>query len=128
MPRTIYSLAVCLMALVILTGFRIWLYGERTTDLTNLPARQRLRLFWIGLRLDGVVVSRCCLPVALAMLILPASVLAMERAWRAASTGLRPRCWPQGARNRLPTKADRGYKRPEPGFRPVIWEMSVYNC
>lgn len=50
--------------------------------------------------------------------------LVMEGARRAVSTVLRPRFEPQDARNHLPARADRDYKRVEPGFRPVIWEMS----
>lgn len=75
-PRTIFSIASCLLALLILSSFRLWLYWERNSDIADLTARQKLKLFWIGLRLDGVIVSRGCLPMVLAGLFLPEPLFA----------------------------------------------------
>lgn len=71
MLRTTISIVIFLVALLILSGFRLWLYWERRADLGGLTLGQKLKLFWIGLRLDGVIVSRVCLPLAFAALALP---------------------------------------------------------
>lgn len=70
MPRTAYSIAAALVAALIFTGFRLWLYFERRAELDGLTLGERLRLFWVGFRLDGVVVSRTCVPVLLFELVL----------------------------------------------------------
>ena len=70
-PRTsVYTLIVT-MALLILTGFRLWLYWERSSDLNELSLAHRLKLFWIGFRLDAVIVSRFTLILAVALLLAP---------------------------------------------------------
>ena len=76
LPRTTLSVAICLVGALILSGFRLWLYWERRADLTALTRPLRLKLFWIGLRLDAVIVSRGLLPLVLAALALPPALLA----------------------------------------------------
>lgn len=73
--RTTFSIASCLLALLILSSFRLWLYWERRSDIADLTARQKLKLFRIGLRLDGVIVSRGCLLMVVAALFLPERLL-----------------------------------------------------
>ncbi|MBF8254505.1 MAG: Sulfatase domain-containing protein [Deltaproteobacteria bacterium] len=65
MSRTSFSIAAAIVAALIFTGFRLWLYFERRAELDGLTLGERLRLFWVGFRLDGVVVSRACVPVLL---------------------------------------------------------------
>jgi phosphoglycerol transferase MdoB-like AlkP superfamily enzyme len=62
--------------LLIFSGFRLWLYLERRAELRALDARERLRLFWVGLRLDAVIVSRVCALVVLLAVVLPESYFA----------------------------------------------------
>jgi phosphoglycerol transferase MdoB-like AlkP superfamily enzyme len=73
LPRTTLSVAISLVALVILSGFRLWLYRERRSDVSGLSVGLKLKLFWIGVRLDGVIVSRACMPLIVAALALPDS-------------------------------------------------------
>ena len=75
LPRTTLAVAICLVAALILTGFRLWLYWERRADVKELTGRQKLKLFWIGFRLDAVIVSRGCLPLVVAALTLPGDIL-----------------------------------------------------
>ena len=75
-PRITFSIASSLLALLILSSSRLWLYWERRSDVAELTARQRLKLFWIGIRLDSVVVGRGCLVTTLAALLLPESLFA----------------------------------------------------
>ncbi len=75
LPRTTLAVAICLVAALILTGFRLWLYWERRADVKELNRRQKLKLFWIGFRLDAVIVSRGCLPLVVAALTLPGDLL-----------------------------------------------------
>jgi len=75
LPRTTFSVAICLIAALILSGFRLWLYWERRADVNALPVQQKLTLFWLGFRLDAVIVSRACLPLVLAALMLPLAYL-----------------------------------------------------
>ena len=79
LPRTMVSVVVCLVAMVILSGFRLWLYRERRSDVGVLSVREKVKLFWIGIRLDGVIVSRACMPVLVAILVLPDSLLLASR-------------------------------------------------
>ncbi len=71
MPRTSLSIAAALVTALIFTGFRLWLYLERRSELQGLTLVERLRLFWVGFRLDGVIVSRTCVLVVLSALLLP---------------------------------------------------------
>lgn len=71
LSRTAFAVASCLVPWLVLSVYRLRLYRERQADLAELTARQRLRLFWLGVRLDGVIVSRGCLPVVLGALVLP---------------------------------------------------------
>lgn len=82
LPRTTLAVAICLIALLILSAFRLWLYWERRADVRALTGRQKLKLFYIGLRLDAVIVSRGCAPLVLALPLLPASWL-----WHGQSAG-----------------------------------------
>jgi len=79
MPRTTLSIVICLVGLLILSGFRLWLYAERRSDLRCLTLGQKFKLFWIGLRLDSVIVSRACLPLVFAALALPDALLFASR-------------------------------------------------
>jgi phosphoglycerol transferase MdoB-like AlkP superfamily enzyme len=71
MPRTLLSIAAVLAALFILSSFRLWLYRERRGEMRDLTLTERLKLFWVGLRLDAVIVSRVCLPLVLFAAIVP---------------------------------------------------------
>ena len=71
MPRTLFCLSLLVIALAILTGFRAWLFCKRKSDLSDLGSAQRLKLFWIGLRLDSVMVSRGVLLLITTLLLLP---------------------------------------------------------
>ena len=75
-PRTCFSVSVCLVSLLILSGFRLGLYLNRWSDFPELTAKQRLELFWVGLRLDAVIVSRGCLLVIFAAVLIPDSLFA----------------------------------------------------
>ena len=75
-PRTTFSLSVCLVSLLVLSGFRLWLYWKRRADFPELTAQQRLKIFWVGLRLDGVIVSRGCLLIVLAAVLFSDSLFA----------------------------------------------------
>jgi len=75
-PRTTFSLSICLVSLLILSSFRLWLYLNRRLDFPELTTKQRLKLFWVGLRLDAVVVSRCCLLLVFAAVLFPDSLFA----------------------------------------------------
>jgi phosphoglycerol transferase MdoB-like AlkP superfamily enzyme len=79
MPRTTFSITAALVALLIFAGFRLWLYLERRAELAPLAPVERLRLFWVGFRLDGVIVSRSCALVVLSALLLPDGLLAASR-------------------------------------------------
>ena len=79
LPRMTFAVALCLVAVLVLTGFRLWLYWERRADVKALTRRQKLKLFWIGLRLDAVIVSRGCLPLMVAALALPDAFLVSSR-------------------------------------------------
>ena len=79
MPRTSFGLSVVIITLTILTGFRAWLYCERKSDLSDLAAMERLKLFWIGLRLDSVMVSRGAIILLAALLLLPEGWLQNSR-------------------------------------------------
>jgi phosphoglycerol transferase MdoB-like AlkP superfamily enzyme len=79
LPRTALSVGTCLVGLVILSGFRCWLYRERRSDVSSLDIGQKLKLFWIGVRLDGVIVSRVCMPLVVAALVLPDALLLASR-------------------------------------------------
>jgi phosphoglycerol transferase MdoB-like AlkP superfamily enzyme len=65
MTRTSFSIAAAMVAALIFAGFRLWLYFERRAELDGLSLGERLKLFWVGFRLDGVVVGRTCVPVLL---------------------------------------------------------------
>src|SRR5262245_58382698 len=74
LPRTAFALSLCWVALLILSAFRLGLYFTRRSDFPELSGEQRLELFWVGLRLDGVIVSRACMLPLLAALLLPESL------------------------------------------------------
>ena len=79
MARTTFSVAAVLAALLIFTGFRLWLYFERRPDLRKLSSIEHLRLFWVGFRLDGVIVSRACAVIVLFVAVVPDAFLAASR-------------------------------------------------
>jgi phosphoglycerol transferase MdoB-like AlkP superfamily enzyme len=79
LPRTTFSVSVTLLALLILTGFRAWLYFQRSAELRELTPGERWRLFWVGLRLDSVIVSRGCAPVVLFAVLLPDAWILLAR-------------------------------------------------
>jgi hypothetical protein len=65
--------------MLLLSGFRLWLYLERRSELGDLTPAERLRLFWVGVRLDAVVVSQGCLPVVLGAVVLPVGYFIASR-------------------------------------------------
>ncbi len=71
MPRTTYCFLLATIALVIFTGFRAWLFYERASELKDFSLSQCLKLFWVGFRLDGVMVSRATLLPITALFLLP---------------------------------------------------------
>src|SRR5918996_347808 len=79
LPRTTFSVSVTLLALLILTGFRAWLYFQRRSELRELTVGERLRLFWVGLRLDSVIVSRVWAPLVFILLLLPDTMIVASR-------------------------------------------------
>jgi phosphoglycerol transferase MdoB-like AlkP superfamily enzyme len=87
LPRTTFAVAVTLVALLILTGFRAWLYFQRRAELPELSLRERVRLFWVGVRLDAVVVSRGCVIVVLLTLFLPDALLPLAKPFLLAYVG-----------------------------------------
>lgn len=68
-PRTSFSVAVAFIGLTILSGSRLWLYIERRADLADLSLAKSLELFWVGFRLDAMIVGQAMLPL-LAVLLL----------------------------------------------------------
>jgi len=79
LPRTTLAVALFLAASLILSGFRLWLYRQRHLDVEGLTLRQKWQLFWIGFRLDAVMVSRACMPLVVATLALPDGWLLASR-------------------------------------------------
>ena len=79
MSGTTFSIAATLLAALILSGFRLWLYVTRRAELETLALGERLRLFWIGFRLDSVIVSRSLILLVLLTLLLPDSFLVFIR-------------------------------------------------
>ena len=79
LPRTTLAVALFLVASLILSGFRLWLYRQRRLDVEGLTFGQKWQLFWIGLRLDAVIVSRACMPLVVATLALPDGMLLSSR-------------------------------------------------
>src|SRR3990172_7963484 len=71
MSRTSFSIAAALVAALIFTGFRLWLYLEHRSGLPGPAPVPRLGVFWVGFRLDGVIVSRTCALVVLSALLFP---------------------------------------------------------
>ncbi len=67
------------MLLVIFSGFRGWLFYERTPELRGLTWGQRLKLFWVGSHLDSVMVSRAILIMIVFLLLAPGSWIAPLR-------------------------------------------------
>jgi phosphoglycerol transferase MdoB-like AlkP superfamily enzyme len=88
MPRITFSLVATFVPLLILSGFRAWLYFERRAELRELALQQRLRLFWIGLRLDVVIVSRFCAAVVLFALLAPDWLFSVSRPFLMTYLGL----------------------------------------
>jgi len=88
MPRITFSLVATFVPLLILTGFRAWLYFERRAELCELDLQQRLRLFWVGLRLDAVIVSRFCAAVVLFALLAPDWLFSASRPFLLTYLGL----------------------------------------
>jgi len=73
LPRTTFCVILSFLAALILTLYRAWLYCERAAALSELTLKQRLRLFWVGFRLDFVIVSRTTIALVLILLFLPES-------------------------------------------------------
>jgi phosphoglycerol transferase MdoB-like AlkP superfamily enzyme len=63
-------MAAVLAALLIFTGFRLVLYFDRRAELRALTLSERLMIFWVGLRLDAVIVSRAFVPIVLLAVVL----------------------------------------------------------
>lgn len=75
MTRISFSIAAALLGALIFTGFRLWLYFERRAEIDGLSRSERLRLFWVGFRLDSVILSRTCVPLLLLEPVLAESEL-----------------------------------------------------
>src|SRR5262245_38008679 len=88
MSGTIFSIAATLLAALILSGFRLWLYFSHRSELETLALGERLRLFWVGFRLDGVIVSRSLILLVLLTLLLPDSILTLIRPFLLAYLGV----------------------------------------
>ena len=71
LPRTTFCVLVLLLTGLILTAYRIGLYYENAAELNGLTLKQCLRLFWVGFRLDAVIISRTFIAFALILLVLP---------------------------------------------------------
>lgn len=88
MPRITFSIIATFVPLLILSGFRAWLYFERRAELGALSLPERLRLFWVGLRLDAVIVSRFCAVVVLLALVAPDWLFSASRPFLMTFLGL----------------------------------------
>jgi len=62
---------------LILTLYRLLLYYERMAALDELTRAERFRLFWVGFRLDSVIISRSVIVPVLILLVLPEPALAV---------------------------------------------------
>ena len=87
-PRTTFSILIILLALLILSGFRLWLYSKRREELRDLSRAERIRLFWTGFRLDSVIVSRGCLILVLLALLIPEWMVPLSRPYLLAYVGV----------------------------------------
>jgi phosphoglycerol transferase MdoB-like AlkP superfamily enzyme len=85
---TTFSIAATLLAVLILSGFRLGLYFYRRSELESLTLGERLRVFWVGFRLDSVIVSRSLILPVLLTLLLPDSILAGIRPFLLAYLGM----------------------------------------
>lgn len=74
--------------MLLFTGSRLWLYFHRRSDLGELTLGERLKLFWVGFRLDSVIVSRSCVLLVLLALFLTDSHFAMIRQFLLAYLGI----------------------------------------
>jgi len=87
LPRTTLCFWASATALAIFTGFRAWLFFERRSELSDLSPADCLKIFWIGFRLDALIVSRGLLILILLLLLTPESRLAALRPALLAYTG-----------------------------------------
>jgi phosphoglycerol transferase MdoB-like AlkP superfamily enzyme len=62
---------------LILTFYRLLLYYKRMAALDELTRAERFRLFWVGFRLDSVIISRTVIVPVLILLVLPEPALAV---------------------------------------------------
>jgi len=88
MPRITFSLVATFLPLLVLSGFRAWLYFERHAELRALSLPERLQLFWVGLRLDAVIVSRFCAAVVLFALLASDGLFSTSRPFLMTYLGL----------------------------------------
>jgi phosphoglycerol transferase MdoB-like AlkP superfamily enzyme len=79
LPRTALCFWASAVALAIFTAFRAWLFFERRSELADLSLLDCLKLFWIGFRLDALIVSRGLLILILLLLLAPESWLSALR-------------------------------------------------
>ncbi|OGQ83488.1 MAG: hypothetical protein A3F90_03060 [Deltaproteobacteria bacterium RIFCSPLOWO2_12_FULL_60_19] len=79
LPRTALCFWALAAALAIFTAFRAWLFFERRSELADLSPAECLKLFWIGFRLDALIVSRGLLILILLLLLAPESWLSALR-------------------------------------------------
>lgn len=79
--RTLFALLVASIPLLVTTGFRAFMFRERAAELRDLSVGDIVNVFWVGFRLDGVVISRGCLPVFLLLPILPDAWLPASQGW-----------------------------------------------
>jgi phosphoglycerol transferase MdoB-like AlkP superfamily enzyme len=87
-PRTTFSILIIFFALLILSGFRLWLYSKRRAELRGLSRVERIRLFWTGFRLDSVIVSRGCLILVMLALLIPEWMVPLSRPYLLVYVGI----------------------------------------
>jgi len=72
MSRARLFLLTAGIALLIPSGFRLWLYWRRAAELKGLSAQELLTMFWIGARLDAALLGLLFVPLALLLIAVPA--------------------------------------------------------
>ena len=72
-PTSIGMLHYLFFCFLIFFLFRLLLFVERYEDIRNLSLQQCLEIFWIGLRLDGVVIGYTSVFLVLFLLFSPSS-------------------------------------------------------
>jgi phosphoglycerol transferase MdoB-like AlkP superfamily enzyme len=76
-PRTAICATFYSLAALVLTLYRLRLYSEKRADLDELTLAERFRLFWVGFRLDSIIIGRAVIVPVLLLLVLPEPALAV---------------------------------------------------